>query len=78
MKTIKTGNPFSWMAITLIRGYQYLVSPWFPPACRFHPTCSAYTIEAIKHYGFFRGLLKGFWRILRCHPFNRGGYDPAA
>lgn len=62
--------------IVLIRGYRYLISPMFPPACRFHPTCSAYMIEAIRHYGALRGILKGLWRVLRCHPFSRGGYDP--
>ncbi|MCB2215974.1 membrane protein insertion efficiency factor YidD [Desulfofustis glycolicus] len=64
--------------IAFIRGYQYLLSPVFPPACRFYPTCSVYTIEAIRHYGALRGLAKGLWRILRCHPFSRGGYDPVA
>ena len=63
--------------IALIRGYKYLVSPLFPPACRFYPTCSAYTVEAITKYGVIRGIAKGLWRILRCHPFSRGGYDPA-
>jgi len=78
MKTARKCGLIGRMFIALIRGYQYLVSPCFPPACRFHPTCSAYTIEAIRHYGFLRGLLKGLWRVLRCHPFSRGGYDPAA
>ena len=64
--------------VGLIRGYQYVLSPLFPPACRFYPTCSVYTVEAIKQYGALRGSLKGLWRILRCHPFSRGGYDPVA
>lgn len=64
--------------IVLIRGYQYLISPLLPQACRFYPTCSAYTIEAIKRYGTLRGGLKGLWRVLRCHPLSRGGYDPVA
>jgi len=63
--------------IAVIKGYKYLLSPLFPPACRFYPTCSAYTIEAIKKYGALRGAGKGLWRLLRCHPFSRGGYDPA-
>jgi len=62
--------------IALIRGYRYILSPLFPPACRFYPTCSAYTVEAIKKYGACRGIGKGLWRILRCHPFSSGGYDP--
>lgn len=62
--------------IGLIRGYKYILSPLIPPACRFYPTCSAYTVEAINKYGAIKGAAKGLWRILRCHPFSRGGYDP--
>ncbi|MCG6931988.1 MAG: membrane protein insertion efficiency factor YidD [Desulfofustis sp.] len=65
------------LLVALISGYRYVLSPLFPPACRFYPTCSAYTVEAIKKYGALRGIGKGIWRILRCHPFSRGGYDPA-
>jgi len=60
----------------MIRGYQLLFSPLFPPACRFTPSCSQYAIDAIKCHGVFRGLLMAAWRILRCHPFSAGGYDP--
>nr|WP_267314034.1 membrane protein insertion efficiency factor YidD [Desulfosediminicola ganghwensis] len=60
----------------MVRGYQYLISPLLPPSCRFTPTCSAYTIEALKKYGAIRGTYLGIRRILRCHPFSRGGYDP--
>ncbi|PID71909.1 MAG: membrane protein insertion efficiency factor YidD [Desulfobulbus propionicus] len=56
--------------------YQYVISPLFPPTCRFSPTCSQYAIEAVQKYGAFRGGLKSLWRILRCHPFSQGGYDP--
>jgi len=62
--------------IALFRGYQYLVSPLFPPACRFVPTCSQYAIEAVAKHGAIRGTLLALWRIARCHPFTRGGYDP--
>jgi putative membrane protein insertion efficiency factor len=62
--------------IRLVKGYQYVISPLFPPSCRFIPTCSAYTIQAIEKYGVFRGGFLGIRRILRCHPFSRGGYDP--
>lgn len=62
--------------LLLVRGYQYLISPLFPPCCRFTPTCSAYAIQAIEKYGVFRGLFLSFRRILRCHPFSAGGYDP--
>lgn len=60
----------------LIRSYQYFVSPLFGPACRFHPTCSAYAYEAISLHGPLKGVYLGFRRILRCHPFHHGGYDP--
>jgi putative membrane protein insertion efficiency factor len=59
-----------------VKGYKYLISPLFPPSCRFIPTCSTYTIQAVEKYGLLLGGLKGLWRILRCHPFSRGGYDP--
>jgi uncharacterized protein len=64
------------MLIGLVKGYKYLISPLLPPSCRFYPTCSVYTIEAIEKYGAMRGALLGLARILRCHPFCRGGYDP--
>jgi putative membrane protein insertion efficiency factor len=62
--------------ILLIRGYQKFISPLLPRTCRFYPTCSAYFIQALEKYGFFKGSYLGIRRILRCHPFNPGGYDP--
>lgn len=62
--------------IFCVRLYQRGISPLIGPSCRFTPTCSAYMIEAIEKYGLFRGTFRGLRRILRCHPFNRGGYDP--
>ncbi|WP_394708775.1 membrane protein insertion efficiency factor YidD [uncultured Desulfobulbus sp.] len=62
--------------IAIFRGYQYLLSPLFPPTCRFVPTCSQYAIEAVTKYGAIRGTFLAMWRIVRCHPFSRGGYDP--
>ncbi|MFZ4826332.1 MAG: membrane protein insertion efficiency factor YidD [Phototrophicaceae bacterium] len=59
-----------------IRFYQKRLSPLFPPACRFYPTCSHYTYEAIERYGAWRGGWMGVKRIARCHPFHPGGYDP--
>jgi putative membrane protein insertion efficiency factor len=63
-------------ALLLIRFYQLFISPIFPPSCRFEPSCSQYTYEAIAKYGIIKGGWMGIWRILRCNPFNRGGYDP--
>ncbi|MFH2123858.1 MAG: membrane protein insertion efficiency factor YidD [Pseudomonadota bacterium] len=62
--------------VSLIKGYRYIISPLLPPACRFTPTCSTYAIEAIERYGAWRGAYLAARRILRCHPFCRGGYDP--
>jgi uncharacterized protein len=62
--------------VGLIRIYQLLLSPLFPQSCRFYPSCSEYMITAIKIYGPFIGILKGGARLLRCHPFHPGGYDP--
>ncbi|MDD3468389.1 MAG: membrane protein insertion efficiency factor YidD [Thermoguttaceae bacterium] len=59
-----------------VRVYQLLISPLIGPCCRFQPTCSQYFIEAVQKYGVIRGTLKGIWRILRCNPFCKGGYDP--
>ena len=62
--------------IWLISLYRKYISPLKPPCCRFTPTCSAYAIEAFQKRGFFAGLILTTWRILRCNPFGRGGYDP--
>ncbi|MEE4134949.1 MAG: membrane protein insertion efficiency factor YidD [Desulforhopalus sp.] len=64
------------LLVGVVQGYRYCISPLLPPACRFEPTCSTYTIQAIKKYGALRGCFLGLCRILRCHPFSRGGYDP--
>ena len=62
--------------ILLIRFYQKFISPLFPAKCRYYPTCSQYTLEAIQEYGAIKGTYLGIKRILRCHPFHEGGYDP--
>ncbi|YAF96887.1 MAG: membrane protein insertion efficiency factor YidD [Nodularia sp. CChRGM 3473] len=62
--------------IWLIKGYRMFISPLFPPTCRFQPTCSMYAIEAIERFGVWRGGWMATRRILRCHPFHPGGYDP--
>jgi hypothetical protein len=64
------------LVIALIRGYQRFISPLLASNCRFHPTCSQYTLEAVERYGAAKGLWLGAKRIGRCHPFNPGGYDP--
>ena len=61
--------------VGLIRVYQLMASP-LPSPCRFTPTCSTYTLEAVKRYGVFRGSWLGLRRIVRCHPFHPGGFDP--
>lgn len=63
-------------ALALVRLYQLVISPLLPPACRFWPTCSQYSREAIGRYGFFRGARLSLWRLGRCHSFHPGGYDP--
>ena len=62
--------------LLLIRFYRAAISPLFPPSCRYVPTCSAYAMEAIGKYGAWRGGGMAVKRILRCHPFHKGGYDP--
>jgi putative membrane protein insertion efficiency factor len=62
--------------VVLIRGYQVIISPILPPACRFSPTCSQYAIDAIAKYGVTKGFVMGLRRLLKCHPFHHGGYDP--
>ena len=62
--------------ISLVRGYRVAISPLFPASCRYYPTCSAYAIEALEKHGSMKGLSLTTRRILRCHPFRPGGYDP--
>jgi len=64
------------LVIGLLRLYKKFVSPLLPSACRFYPTCSEYMIEAVKRYGAARGVWLGLRRLLRCHPFHAGGFDP--
>jgi uncharacterized protein len=62
--------------IAAVRGYQRWISPALPPTCRFHPSCSAYAVEALQVHGVLRGLLLTVWRLLRCAPWHPGGIDP--
>lgn len=64
------------LLIGLVRLYQVAISPWLPPSCRYTPTCSAYAIEALQRHGPVRGGWLALKRLLRCHPFREGGFDP--
>ncbi|NLJ40998.1 MAG: membrane protein insertion efficiency factor YidD [Clostridiales bacterium] len=64
------------LIIGIIKLYQGFISPLFPRSCRFYPTCSNYTILALEKYGVLKGLSKAVGRIVKCHPFHKGGYDP--
>jgi putative membrane protein insertion efficiency factor len=64
------------VALFLLRGYKWAVSPMFLPACRYVPSCSEYAMEAVDRYGVARGSRMAIWRVLRCHPFAKGGLDP--
>lgn len=64
-----------WLIIQLIRGYQYLLSPWLGNHCRFYPSCSAYAITALERHGAMRGSWLAALRLLRCHPWSAGGID---
>jgi len=66
----------SWLLILPIKLYQVVISPFMRPRCRFYPSCSHYAIAVIEKHGPARGLLRAIWRVLRCHPWNPGGYDP--
>lgn len=69
-------SPLKRPVLATIRFYRKRVSPELPPACRFHPTCSEYAYEAIGKYGMIKGGRLAIWRILRCNPFGKGGWDP--
>jgi uncharacterized protein len=62
--------------VALIHGYQYVISPFLGLHCRFHPTCSEYALEALQRHGALRGIWLAMKRLLRCHPWHPGGFDP--
>jgi hypothetical protein len=64
------------LVLAPIRGYQRFISPGLPARCKYHPTCSAYAVQAIQRFGILRGSVLAVWRLLRCNPFSHGGYDP--
>jgi len=65
-----------WVVIAALRGYKLCISPLLPSACRFYPTCSEYTMQAVEKHGAWRGLWMGTKRLAKCHPFHAGGVDP--
>lgn len=72
-----TGSAGKRLALGGLKVYKLAISPWLPPACRFTPTCSEYAADAIDRYGVVKGTAKAVRRLLSCHPFHRGGWDPA-
>ena len=64
------------LAVLPIRAWQRAISPLLGERCRYHPSCSEYTAQAISRFGILRGLVLGTWRLLRCNPFSHGGFDP--
>ncbi len=62
--------------ISILRFYKKFISPALPDSCRFYPTCSEYAAAAVEKYGVLKGSIKSIYRIIRCNPFNKGGYDP--
>jgi uncharacterized protein len=69
-------SPAAWVLIVLVRIYQWTLRPFIGANCRFFPSCSDYALEALRTHGALRGTSLSAWRILRCNPWNRGGYDP--
>jgi len=69
-------NIFTYLIIRLIKFYKFLISPFLGHSCRYFPTCSDYSIEAFKNFGLLKGLYLSFKRILSCHPWSDGGFDP--
>ena len=69
-------NILTYILIKLIKCYKFLISPLLGQSCRYLPTCSEYSIAALKTYGFFKGLFLSIKRILSCHPWGQGGFDP--
>jgi putative membrane protein insertion efficiency factor len=64
------------LAVLPIRAYQRLISPAFADRCRYYPSCSEYAVQAVRRFGILRGLVLAGWRVLRCNPWSRGGFDP--
>ncbi len=69
-------SPLKPPVLLMLRFYKLVISPGLPPACRYHPSCSEYAYEAIEKYGIIKGGGMASWRLLRCNPFSKGGWDP--
>ena len=69
-------SPLAWLLALPIRFYKRFLSPLLPAACRFHPSCSSYALQALHKHGALRGVRLTVWRLLRCQPFHPGGFDP--
>ena len=69
-------SPLTRIVLAPIALYQRVISPALPRRCRYEPTCSAYAVQALQQFGILRGLVLATWRVLRCNPFNHGGFDP--
>jgi len=77
MKIVKFFSRFfAFILILMVVFYKKAISPHFRPVCRFYPSCSTYALESIKKYGVLKGVYLSARRLMRCHPFHRGGYDP--
>lgn len=72
---VRTGT-IARCCVAILKGYKRFISPLLPPSCRFTPTCSEYAMESVQKHGVIRGLMFAVLRLLRCHPFAKGGYDP--
>jgi len=66
----------AWLIVRMVRLYQAMLSPLIGRQCRFTPTCSSYFVQAVQKHGLLRGTTKGLWRVMRCNPLCKGGYDP--
>ena len=71
-------NPITRVVVAPIRLYQRAISPLLPARCKYHPTCSAYAVQAVESHGILRGAVIAGWRLLRCNPWSHGGYDPVS
>lgn len=73
---VRPRNPLTWLLIGLVRGYQLVVSPWYPPRCKYYPSCSSYALTSLRVHGVVKGTGLAVWRLLRCNPWSLGGVDP--